>query len=211
MTVACSIAAYLLCHHHEWMGMDQPLEELDPTGHTIIGAMLGFMLVFRTQQSYNFFLEGHVLINDLTSLLRSLAVDVLGSVPSRGLLPVRAQPALRSPAFRASLWLALAPARGKLPVPEPECRVPEPGPEPVPAPMARAGGGAVAREAPARAAVCDRRSGSWCLLWCGTPSSSTLWWSSTCAHAHPRWIGRPVHGAGWSLMTPGGMHHGAMS
>jgi len=90
ITIALSVLAYLIYHRPELLAFMRP-EPLDPTGHTILGALLGFLLVFRTQQSYNFFLEGHVLINDLTSLLRALAIDVLGAIPSKGLTPLEDQ------------------------------------------------------------------------------------------------------------------------
>lgn len=87
LTACFSALAYLIFHKPDMLGLSEALEPPEPTAHTIIGGVLGFMLVFRTQQAYNFFLEGHVLVNDLTSVLRALAVDVLGAVPAKGLNP----------------------------------------------------------------------------------------------------------------------------
>ena len=47
----------------------------------MLGFLLGFLIVFRTQSGFSFFLEGLQNVFDLKRAIQTLAVDVLGSLP----------------------------------------------------------------------------------------------------------------------------------
>lgn len=66
-----------LCLLQDWV-LKQPLPSLNPLGHTILGTVLGLLIVFRTNTAYNRFWEARTLwgayVNTARNLVRMAAV-----------------------------------------------------------------------------------------------------------------------------------------
>ena len=55
------------------------------SGHSMLGFLLGFLIVFRTQSGFNFYLEALNNVTVLRSSIRSIGIEILGSLPREGL------------------------------------------------------------------------------------------------------------------------------
>ena len=53
-------------------------EDIDPAGHGLVGTLLAFLVVFRSQMAWGQYTEGRAHIGNLASCSRALAVDALG-------------------------------------------------------------------------------------------------------------------------------------
>ena len=59
-------------------------------GHSLLGLLLGFLTVFRTQSGFSFYLEGQAHLATLSKTLRNIAIETLGSLPVEGASPEQA-------------------------------------------------------------------------------------------------------------------------
>ena len=55
-----------------------PKEGIDPTGHGLVGTLLAFLVVFRSQMAWGPYTEGRAHLGTLASCSRALAIDALG-------------------------------------------------------------------------------------------------------------------------------------
>src|SRR6476620_10685908 len=56
-----------------WDKYEYPLPQVDPVGHSVLGVVLGLLIVFRTNSSYERFWEGRKLWGQLVNSTRNLA------------------------------------------------------------------------------------------------------------------------------------------
>ena len=60
-------------------------------GHSLLGLLLGFLTVFRTQTGFQFYLEGQEHMTAMSKTLRNIAIEILGAIPENGATPEQAR------------------------------------------------------------------------------------------------------------------------
>lgn len=70
ITIACSVIATSFCSD----------EDVDPSGHMVVGTLLAFLVVFRSQMAWGQYTEGRAHVGAIVSRSRALALEVLGGL-----------------------------------------------------------------------------------------------------------------------------------
>jgi len=70
ITIVCSIIATIFCGE----------EDIDASGHMVVGTLLAFLVVFRSQMAWDQYTEGRAHVGAMISRSRALAVEVLGGL-----------------------------------------------------------------------------------------------------------------------------------